>query len=173
MADTLTGKLIKNLPEASSVGDTDIMLVENTTNTQKITWGTIASLIKAKLGIGTASELTTTSKEIVGAVNELNSNLIFMKIRYGRSWGEPSTVTIDNLFSKTAEGFVLFGTNVFNSSKGCIYLISTNGITATQFQKIGGGLDLDIARSGNDLVITTTDNSYLLFSALRVLMHSY
>ena len=76
MPDNVSGKLIANLPEATAAEDTDIMILENATKTQKITWGTILNLIKAKLGIGTAANLQTTSKEIVGAVNELNSNAI-------------------------------------------------------------------------------------------------
>ena len=75
MADNISGKLIAKLPAATAAEDTDIMILENTTKTQKITWGTILNLIKTKLGIGTAANLKTTSKEIVGAVNELKSNM--------------------------------------------------------------------------------------------------
>lgn len=75
MADNISGKLIAKLPAATAAEDTDIMILENATKTQKITWGTILNLIKTKLEIGTAANLQTTSKEIVGAVNELNSNL--------------------------------------------------------------------------------------------------
>lgn len=74
-AENIDSTLIESLPAATSAEDTDIMILENATKTQKITWGTILNLIKAKLGIGTAANLQTTSKEIVGAVNELNSNL--------------------------------------------------------------------------------------------------
>ena len=74
-AENIDSTLIKSLPAATSAEDTDIMILENATKTQKITWGTILNLIKAKLGIGTAANLQTTSKEIVGAVNELNSKV--------------------------------------------------------------------------------------------------
>lgn len=83
MPVNVSGKLIANLPEATAAEDTDIMILENATKTQKITWETILNLIKAKLGIGTAANLQTTSKEIVGAVNELNSNLLKVGSIYG------------------------------------------------------------------------------------------
>lgn len=72
-AEDIDSTLIESLPAATAAEDTDILIIENATKTQKITWGTILNLIKAKLGIGTVANLQTTSKEIVGAVNELNS----------------------------------------------------------------------------------------------------
>ena len=81
-AENIDSTFIESLPAATAAEDTDIMILENATKTQKITWGTILNLIKIKLGIGTAANLQTTSKEIVGAVNELNSNLISMFYRH-------------------------------------------------------------------------------------------
>ena len=76
-AQNIDSTLMESLPAATAAEDADILIIENATKTQKITWGTILNLIKAKLGIGTAANLQTTSKEIVGAVNELNSNIQF------------------------------------------------------------------------------------------------
>lgn len=72
-AQNIDSTLMESLPAATAAEDADILIIENATKTQKITWGTIINLIKTKLGIGTASNLQTASKEIVGAVNELNS----------------------------------------------------------------------------------------------------
>lgn len=82
-AENIDSTFIESLPAATAAEDTDIMILENATKTQKITWGTILNLIKTKLGIGTAANLQTTSKEIVGAVNELNSNLLKVGSIYG------------------------------------------------------------------------------------------
>lgn len=82
-AQNIDSTLMESLPAATAAEDADILIIENATKTQKITWGTILNLIKTKLGIGTAANLQTTSKEIVGAVNELNSNLLKVGSVYG------------------------------------------------------------------------------------------
>lgn len=73
MAD-MTPVLIKDLEEQTTASDIDYMIIGGT-DAKKITWSTIANLIKAKLGIGTASDLTTSNKEIVGAINELDNDI--------------------------------------------------------------------------------------------------
>lgn len=78
MADSIIGTSIKQLPEAaqSQLNDSTDLIVEDTVPTTRRTkLLTLANWIKAKLSIGTASSLKTTSKEIVGAINELNSAL--------------------------------------------------------------------------------------------------
>ena len=59
------------------MADADLFLVGNagTSTFRKISWANIAEAIKTKLGIGTASELTTSSKNLVGAINEVNAAL--------------------------------------------------------------------------------------------------
>lgn len=72
-----SGTLIRGLAAKINPADEDCMIIGDLDNTKmrKITFGEIAAAIKKKLGIGTSSNLQTTSKEIVGAINELNSSL--------------------------------------------------------------------------------------------------
>lgn len=68
---------INQLVEQTTAADTDCMVIGGT-DAKKIKWSTICNLIKAKLGIGTVANLRTASKELVGAVNELNSALALL-----------------------------------------------------------------------------------------------
>lgn len=111
MADNISGKLIAKLPAATAAEDTDIMILENATKTQKITWGTILNLIKTKLGIGTAANLQTTSKEIVGAVNELNSKLNVTVKYYGWLPDDLRGISTSEFRSAVPKGVSFYGTN--------------------------------------------------------------
>lgn len=66
---------INDLTQAVTGNDSDLMVIRDVSNAKKITLSTLLTSIKTKLGIGTAANLNTTSKEIVGAINELNTNL--------------------------------------------------------------------------------------------------
>lgn len=77
MPDSIIGTFIKQLPEAaqSQLNDSTDLIVEDTTTTRRTKLLTFANWIKTKLGIGTATSLSTGSKNIVGAINELNTNI--------------------------------------------------------------------------------------------------
>lgn len=66
---------IADLTQATTASDADLMVIQDTSKTKKITFATLLTSIKSKLGVGTAANLNTTSKEIVGAINEINTNL--------------------------------------------------------------------------------------------------
>ena len=66
---------IADLTQATTASDADLMVIQDTSKTKKITFSTLLTSIKSKLGVGTAANLNTTSKEIVGAINEINTNL--------------------------------------------------------------------------------------------------
>ena len=74
MAVSILSTLIKGLSEASKseLADTTDLIIEGDV-TKRTRLATLAEWIRGKLGIGTASSLTTTSKEVVGAINELNT----------------------------------------------------------------------------------------------------
>ncbi len=74
MAVSILSTLIKGLSEASKseLADATDLIVEGDV-TKRTRLSTLAEWIRGKLGIGTASSLTTTSKELVGAINELNT----------------------------------------------------------------------------------------------------
>lgn len=65
---------INELTQAVTGNDSDLMVIRDASNAKKITLSTLLSSIKSKLGIGTAANLNTTNKEIVGAINEINTN---------------------------------------------------------------------------------------------------
>lgn len=65
---------IADLTQATTASDADLMVIQDTSKTKKITFSTLLAGIKTKLGVGTAANLNTTSKEIVGAINEINTN---------------------------------------------------------------------------------------------------
>ena len=76
MADNVVGIKIKDLPEAaqSNLTDSSDLIVEDITPiTRKTKISTFIAYIKAKLSVGTASDLNTNKKEIVGAINEINN----------------------------------------------------------------------------------------------------
>ena len=75
MTISILSTLIKGLSEASKseLADTTDLIIEGDV-TKRTRLATLADWIRGKLGIGTASSLTTTSKEVVGAINELNTN---------------------------------------------------------------------------------------------------
>lgn len=79
---------ISDLAEQTTAADTDYMVIGGA-DMKKIKWSTIIALIKTKLGIGDASELTTASKELVGGVNELKTVL------NGENW---KTATLGSAF---------------------------------------------------------------------------
>ena len=66
---------INELTQAVTGNDSDLMVIRDVSNAKKITLSTLLSAIKSKLGIGTAANLNTTSKELVGAINEINTNI--------------------------------------------------------------------------------------------------
>lgn len=65
---------IADLTQSTTASDADLMVIQDTSKTKKITFATLLTGIKSKLGVGTAANLNTTSKEIVGAINEINTN---------------------------------------------------------------------------------------------------
>lgn len=71
----MPAKKINELTQATTGNDSDLMVIRDVSNAKKITLSTLLTSIKTKLGIGTAANLNTTSKEIVGAINEINTNL--------------------------------------------------------------------------------------------------
>ena len=73
MANNIQTILISGLSEQTTADDTDYMVIGGI-DAKKIRWKNIWTLIREKLGIGDASELETASKEVVGAINELNTN---------------------------------------------------------------------------------------------------
>lgn len=78
MQFTGIGKLISNLEEKTTIEDTDC-LITGTSDAKKITWANVFSVIsngiKAKILEWTFTNLGTTNKTIIGAVNELNMNM--------------------------------------------------------------------------------------------------
>ena len=67
---------ISDLTEQTTAADTDYMVIGGA-DIKKIKWSAVISLIKAKFGIGDTSKLNTTSKELVGGINELNDKFIY------------------------------------------------------------------------------------------------
>ena len=132
-AEDVENTLIGSLPAATAAEDTDIMILENATKTQKVTWGTILNLIKTKLGIGTAADLTTTNKEIVGAVNELNSNMV-QTISISSTTDDSGKITVDYPISKivgaveTSQSCICLP-RFYNNSKAFLFFYNPYNLT--------------------------------------------
>lgn len=90
MQFTGIGKLISNLEEKTTIEDTDC-LITGTSDAKKITWANVFSVIsngiKAKILEWTFTNLGTTNKTIIGAVNELNMNCCFLFRAYCQKGG--------------------------------------------------------------------------------------
>ena len=142
MAETISGKKIKDLTEATALNDTDDMIVENATpKTQKVKWSTIYNAIKAKLANWTFT-MNTTAKTIPGAVNELktavdkqNSDLANIpKVRY-------ASTTLSWTDNNTLQGYVLFSGTVLCAVATIEYAASTPIASVTELYtqlKFGG-----------------------------------
>lgn len=70
---------IHELSATTSPADSDSIPVDNSTATKRMTFGSfatwVANKVKSILSIGSASSLKTSSKEIVGAVNEVKTEV--------------------------------------------------------------------------------------------------
>lgn len=100
MPDSILGIKISELPEAteSDLTDASAAVVDDGTTTRKTKLSTFVSFIKQKLRIGTAENLSTTSKEIVGAINELNTKTIktkFLEVSINTTANQDANITVD------------------------------------------------------------------------------
>ena len=79
MADQFRYKLMTDLTAKDAPSDTDLVAVGNNGSSalRKLTFASIANAIKTKLASWTFSNLTTSSKTLPGAVNELNSKIAY------------------------------------------------------------------------------------------------
>lgn len=89
---------IADLTQATTASDADLMVIQDTSKTKKITFATLLTGIKSKLGVGTAANLNTTSKEIVGAINEINTNLGVIGTLYTTEEVNTSTLYANNWY---------------------------------------------------------------------------
>jgi len=79
MADQFRYKLMTDLTAKDAPSDTDLVAVGNNGSSalRKLTFASIANAIKTKLLTWTFTNLTTSSKTLPGAVNELNSKIAY------------------------------------------------------------------------------------------------
>lgn len=102
MADSFLTTLIKNLPEETKLSESAEIMIDTEMATKKSKLSTLTDFIKQKLGIGTAANLDTTSKEIVGAVNEVNESLSKLKTSVNRRHYQILSVQAVSLTTSTA-----------------------------------------------------------------------
>lgn len=78
MSNSFLSIKIQDLPVAqqSDITDNTDIIINDGINTKRTKISQILEHAKKKLGIGNASELKTQSKEVVSAINELNTNNI-------------------------------------------------------------------------------------------------
>lgn len=70
-----------SLPSKTSPSNADMFLLEDTEDTKKINYSALADAILNKLTSKTYSGLDTSAKNLVSALNELNSNCIKSTVR--------------------------------------------------------------------------------------------
>lgn len=98
MADSFLTTLIKNLPEETELSESAEIMIDTEMATKKSKLSTLTDFIKQKLRIGTAEKLSTTSKEIVGAINELNTKTIktkFLEVSINTTANQDANITVD------------------------------------------------------------------------------
>lgn len=98
MADSFLTTLIKNLPEENQLSESAEIMIDTEMATKKSKLSTLTDFIKQKLRIGTAENLSTTSKEIVGAINELNTKTIktkFLEVSINTTANQDANITVD------------------------------------------------------------------------------
>lgn len=69
-----------SLPSKTSPSNADMFLLEDTEDTKKINYSALADAILNKLTSKTYSGLETSAKNLVSALNELNSKWIFQRV---------------------------------------------------------------------------------------------
>ena len=81
MADSYAGKVITALTEKTAAEDTDLFVVgdRGTATMKRFSFSALLSTIQEKLGTLTFPSLTTSTKTLPGAINELNSGLADVK----------------------------------------------------------------------------------------------
>ncbi len=98
MADSFLTTLIKNLPEENQLSESAEIMIDTEMAAKKSKLSTLTDFIKQKLRIGTAESLSTTSKEIVGAINELNTKTIktkFLEVSIDVTANQDANITVD------------------------------------------------------------------------------
>lgn len=98
MADSFLTTLIKNLPEENQLSESAEIMIDTEMAAKKSKLSTLTDFIKQKLRIGTAESLSTTSKEIVGAINELNTKTIktkFLEVSIDVTENQDANITVD------------------------------------------------------------------------------
>lgn len=98
MADSFLTTLIKNLPEENQLSESAEIMIDTEMATKKSKLSTLTDFIKQKLRICTAENLSTTSKEIVGAINELNTKTIktkFLEVSINTTANQDANITVD------------------------------------------------------------------------------
>lgn len=141
MADQFRYKLMTDLTAKADPSDTDLVAVGNNGSSalRKLTFASIANAIKTKLASWQFTNLTTSSKTLPGAVNELNSKINFTSqvtwsdatptsgycsfLKCGNwcvvlfDFTSPSTVTSDKVIATLPSGYYAMGRNVCTVSK--------------------------------------------------------
>lgn len=121
------------LPEATTVEKTDEAVVNASNRTSRIT---LANLFERLVNVFTHSSFSTTSKTVVGAVNELNTNLIAAQYQSGDSATLSTTL-------HTA-GFVTNG-----SANVCFVIPITKSLASNVEAVSASGMKLIIRQDGN------------------------
>lgn len=87
MADTTPKKKINELPEATTVNDTDIMITQTTNSTpktNKITMNTLLNKVKTwLLGVAPFSYVKNLTSDVQTQINQVNSNLQYELLSMG------------------------------------------------------------------------------------------
>lgn len=79
MADEPTKKIDELDEQINAPADTDLMILQDTVKTRKITFQVIADTIKEKMFSWTFAALTTTAKTLVESINEIFSKIVYTK----------------------------------------------------------------------------------------------
>ena len=119
-----------SLPSKTSPSNADMFLLEDTEDTKKINYGALADAILNKLTSKTYSGLDTSAKNLVSALNELNSKTQSFNIEYEENNTIPRPVRTKNLLligGRSNVGFCIFIPQ--NTTE--YYQISNSGILKT------------------------------------------
>lgn len=140
---------------ASGIAGTDYMMLVNNSEAYKALVNDVAEAILSKLTSKSFSGLETTAKNVIGALNELNSNLL-KRLKYTQTFGSDMSTTSISFTVTNNGGSYLF----INANVGLVYILNISINTEGQniLRKIlnNSTQELSLSVTGNNVTVTTS-----------------
>jgi hypothetical protein len=140
----MANKYFINLPEKTTPEDSNILPIEDSQDTKRMTWANFVKPIKDM--IGSLASLTTSHKStLVGAINELQANSLSQDLYISNLWNtfaeELPSNTVRLVMTSSGDyplpgGVTAFGVGIILKRWEQIYIIAmfSDGTTRTRYK---------------------------------------